>query len=234
MTGLALVGPIGLPAAARLLVLMLVVAMMAGCASRPARIGADSASLAAQSEREARLDDLTEWSLTGRIALAGRSGGGNGRIEWHQRGDDFVIVLSTPVSRQSWRLTRSDGWVRLQGLDDGDLEGPDAERLLADATGWSIPFDQLVYWLLGRRGPGPASLEFAPDGLPALLAQAGWTIDYRDWWRDPEPALPAKVFAHRGQERVRLLIERWQRGDPVDRTGSVEAAIDLRPDAGRK
>ena len=46
------------------------------------------------------------------------------------------------------------------------------------------------------------------DDVRAKLRQGGWIIDYRGW-HEGDPLLPSKVFAQRGDERVRLLVDRW-------------------------
>lgn len=193
----------------RWLATVLVLSLIA-CTPALKRTPADAGMLAAQAAREQALAGQDQWSLSGRIAVASEQGGGNGRIDWSQDGEDFVVELSAPMSRQSWRLSRVEGWVRLEGLEDGPWQGTDAQTLLWQATGWLIPIDALAAWVRGIRADSPAQVVFAPDGLPAELTQAGWTVSYRDWDRRREPALPARVFANRGADRVRLQIDDWR------------------------
>lgn len=190
----------------KLLLMFALAIVLVGCAQPPLRRGADAALLAAQAEREAAIADQTDWSLAGRIAVSDGRDGGSGRIEWRQHGDDFDIRLSAPVSRQSWRLSRSDGIARLEGLDGGPRQGNDAQALLHAATGWLIPVDALAAWARGARADGSAELSFAADGLPATLEQQGWRVDYRAW---DTQGRPLKVFAENDQARVRLVVERW-------------------------
>ncbi|MBW8368837.1 MAG: hypothetical protein K0M70_13380, partial [Arenimonas sp.] len=61
-------------------------------------------------------------------------------------------------------------------------------------------------------GPrGPATVEFTPEGLPALIAQQGWQVEYREW-DAAEPARPRRVFARQGESTVRLVVDSW--GEP--------------------
>lgn len=182
---------------------------LAACAPAPVRREADAGLLAAQADREAELAASPAWSLAGRLAVSDGRDGGSGRIEWRQRGDDLDIRLSAPVSRQSWRLTRSDGLARLEGLAGGPRESRDAEGLLREATGWLIPVDALAAWVRGARAPGGAEIEFGEDGLPARLSQRGWQVEYRAWDGAARPPRPVRVFASRGEARVRLQVDRW-------------------------
>lgn len=186
----------------------LLVMLATACTTTAPRQGSDAALLAAQSAREAALADAADWTMAGRLSVSADGEGGNGRIEWRQRGDDFEISLSAPVTRKSWRLLRRDGQATLEGLEGGTRAGTDAEALLLEATGWRIPLDALGAWARGARAGGPATVEFTPAGLPALIVQQGWQVEYREW-DDADPARPRRVFARQGGATVRLVVEAW-------------------------
>ncbi len=199
-----------LPAAARSGgALLALVVLLAGCARAPTR-GPDAALLAAQAGREAALANQPLWRLSGRIAVSGEGEGGSGRIDWEQRGDSYAIELSAPVTRRSWRLSGDASGARLEGHEQGVLEDRDAEALLLRASGWSMPLDLLRAWVRGARAGGPSELQFGPQGLPAILLQGGWSIEYRSWTEVDGVPLPARVFAESGSRRVRLVVDRWE------------------------
>lgn len=186
------------------------IVMLAACSTQPRRIAdvGDGDALARQAAREARLAAETTWSFSGRIAISNAQDSGSGRIEWQQDGGKYTIELRAPVTRRSWRLTGEPGWAQLEGLDGGPFEGDSAEALLLQHVGWNVPLADLAAWARGARATQAADLEFAPDGRLSRLRDAGWVIDYRAW-AEGEPLLPSKVFAQRGDERVRLLVDRW-------------------------
>lgn len=194
----------------RLALALLPLMLLLACVRVPVRIDADDALLAGQQVREATLERQGAWTLVGRIAVSDGQDGGSGRIQWAQDGERFDIRLSVPVSRQSWRLSGQPGAARLEGLDGGPLDGPDAEALLYEATGWLIPLSDMARWARGMRGDGAARVSFDERGLPSLIEEAGWAIEYRDWVDAGDPRLPRRVFAERGQARVRLQVERWE------------------------
>ena len=181
------------------------------CTTTAPRQGSDATLLAAQSAREASLAEQANWAMAGRLSVSADGDGGSGRIEWQQRGDDFEIRLAAPVTRKSWRLLSQGGQATLDGLEGGTRAGPDAELLLLEATGWRIPIDALAAWARGARARGPATIEFTPAGLPALISQQGWQVEYREW-DSAEPARPRRVFARQGEATVRLVVESW--GEP--------------------
>lgn len=205
--------------------------MLAGCRGVPMAdrvpvetvVGseADSPAAIAHRQRIARLG-LTDgvcaapaWAMTGRVALSNGSDGGSGRIEWSQSGGKVRIGLSAPVTRQGWVLEVDAGGATLQGVPDGPLHGTDAAALLRDSTGWDIPVTGLGCWVRGAWASeavfGPPAIGYGADGQVQRIEQAGWAIDYADWRFDPasDVELPGRITALRGENRVRLVVDRW-------------------------
>ncbi|PZP64354.1 MAG: outer membrane lipoprotein LolB [Pseudoxanthomonas spadix] len=200
--------------------------LLAGCAAGPGARGPAPAPVdagiaaEAQAAREAWLATHRDWSMTGRVAIRRADKGGSGRIDWTQRGDAFDVSLAAPVTRQTWRLVGSAGQVRLEGVDGGPRQGPDADQLLLETTGWEIPVQALAYWIRGQAAPtlAPAQLAYGTDGQLSQLRQGGWTIDFTAWQppaADGTPALPARIEAQRGDARVRLIVDTWQAAGPT-------------------
>lgn len=173
-----------------------------------------AAAEAQQAERARWLQGQPQWSFEGRVAINSAGKGGNGRIEWQQHGSRYVVSLSAPVTRQSWRLTGDTHYEggRLEGLEGGPRESEDAEALLLEATGWDIPVNALAEWARGLTAPGyPADkVTFGSERL-LRIEQAGWRIDYSQWHpsQSPRPALPRRIDAQRDQASVRLIVDRW-------------------------
>jgi len=199
-------------------------ALLAACAAPPARPDLTPAQKAAaedaQTVREQALRADGEWSLAGRIAVSNQGKGGSGRIEWHQDGARYLVSLSAPVTRQSWRLSGDRDHALLEGLDGGPRSGSDARLLLLQATGWDIPVAALAEWVRGARAQalGPARLEYGAGGLPWRIEQGGWRIEYV--WPEPDPgaeplagaatpALPSRLEATRGEATVKLIVDEW-------------------------
>ncbi len=195
--------------ATRRFLLLLSILTLAACVPPPVRRASDPALLQAQAMREATLAARPDWALSGRIAISDGKDGGSGRIDWKQHGSDFDIRLSAPVTRQSWRLVREGANVRLEGLEGGTIQGTDAEALLYQALGWLVPVDALAAWARGARASTGAQLQFGADGLPALLSEDDWSVEYRAWDAGSDPPRPKKVFASQGDAKVRLSVDNW-------------------------
>jgi len=187
-------------------------------ASLPPPLSAPEAIQAAenaQAQRAAWLNGHRQWSFEGRVAINNAGKGGNGRIDWQQDGPRYVVSLSAPITRQSWRLigdTHSEAG-RLEGLEGGVREGEDAEALLLEATGWDIPVNALALWAQGLPAEGlpTENQAFSGDSRLRTLEQAGWRIDYAEWFDavGQQPQLPRRIEARRDRATVRLIVDRW-------------------------
>lgn len=188
--------------------------LLSACASQPVRTPVPVDPQQAR-DAAAHRAALVDWQLAGRVAISGARQGGSGRIDWTQRGDRYDITLSAPVTRQGWRLSGDTASARLEGIEGGPRESTDVEDLLRAATGWEIPVRALVDWTRGVAAPeagyGPAQVSHGAGELPALIVQAGWRIQYRDWYEagPGQPALPRRIEATREDARVRLVVDGW-------------------------
>lgn len=188
--------------------------LLSACASQPMRtpVPVDPQQVRQETAQRASIAD---WNLSGRVAISGGRQGGSGRIDWTQRGAHYDITLSAPVTRQGWRLSGDAGWARLEGIEGGPRESADVEALLRTATGWEVPVRAMVDWARAVAAPesayGPAQVSHGDGNRPALIAQAGWRIEYRDWYEagPGKPALPRRIEAVRDDARVRLVVDDW-------------------------
>jgi len=185
--------------------------LLAGCAAAPTRpVVGTPGMFDAQAGRERALAAHTHWSLEGRLGVSDGHDSGSGSLHWEQDADAFRFTVHAPVTGKTWVLSGDAQGARLQGLRDGVVEGADAASLLRREVGWQVPFAQLVDWARAARAPGAAQVRFDTQGLPAQIEQDGWTVTYSDYDMAQAPPLPRRVFASRGELRVRLAIRDWQ------------------------
>ncbi|HJS34592.1 MAG TPA: lipoprotein insertase outer membrane protein LolB [Pseudoxanthomonas sp.] len=201
---------------------------MAGCATRGTTVdspvlrdpAALAAAQAAQATRTAWLASQSDWSFAGRVAVNANGKGGSGRIDWQQTGSSYLVALSAPVTRQSWRLSGDlrTGAARLEGLEGGPRDGAEAGDLLRAATGWDIPVASMVHWARGVADPAaPAEgMEYGADGRPRTLMQHGWRVDYLDWLpaEGAQPAMPRRMEARRQDATVKVAVDQWHLTPP--------------------
>ena len=181
--------------------------VLAACAAP--RVKPDSDLLARQAERERALSAQPNWVLSGRLGVSNAKDAGSGSLEWKQDGDAFRFSVHAPVTGKTWVLAGDAHRVVLEGLREQPVEGTDAAALLERELGWHVPVAELTEWVRAARAKGEAEIEFRSDGLPAVIRQDGWKIEYPDYDEARQPPLPRKVFASRGEYRVRLSVSEW-------------------------
>jgi outer membrane lipoprotein LolB len=197
----------GLASRARPLAVLAAV-LLSACA--PTARLAIPASDAGADARAAQLEALPRWALAGRIAVSDGREGGSGRIDWAQDGESFDISVRAPVAGGSWRLSGDRSLAQLDGVREQPLRDRDAEALLARELGWHLPMAQVADWVRGLPAdPARARIEAGADGLPAVLHEAGWTVEYRDWTAVAGLAMPRRLVARRAPFEVRIAVQRW-------------------------
>jgi len=181
--------------------------LLAACA--PLRTRETPAAAAAQAARESELAQHARWTITARIAVSNGQDGGSGELIWTQDGERYSFTVHAPVTGKTWKLSGDATRATLEGVDAAAAVGTDPERLLHDRLGWDVPLKDLDAWVRGMRAQGRADVQYDAQNLPAVIEQAGWKVEYRDWFGERRPPLPRKVFASRGKARVRVAIESW-------------------------
>ena len=187
--------------------LLLTLAACAGQRVKP--VEANSAQLAQQSLREQALAVHAAWTVRARLGVSDGRDSGSGSLEWTQDGDVFRFSMHAPVTGKTWVLSGNARHAVLEGLREQAVEGDNATELLQRELGWHVPIAQLAEWARGMRAPGAARVTFRSDGLPASIEQSGWKVDYLDYDESQSPPLPTKVFASKGNYKVRLAIRAW-------------------------
>ena len=192
----------------RTIAMVIIVGALAACA--PVRVRESAATNAAQDAREAALAPRTNWQIEAHISVSDGREGGSGDLVWRQNGESYSFTVRAPVTGKTWKLSGDARQAQLEGVEEQPVRGADPERLLRERLGWDVPLAALESWVRGLRAQGPkADVQYDAQNLPAVLMQDSWKIEYRDWFADSQPPMPRKLFAARGNARVRMAIERW-------------------------
>ncbi|MBS0200512.1 MAG: outer membrane lipoprotein LolB [Proteobacteria bacterium] len=195
-------------------------ALLASCNTIPTAPAPATATLVCEpllsknAECVRRIDALSasaqagSWGMGGRAAITHGKQSGSLGVEWEDAGSaGFLVVLTAPITRQGWRLQEQNGRATLEGMAGGPRTGAAGAALLREATGFEIPVQSLRHWMRGYPDPSQRldKAAFAGESL-VTLEQGGWQIDYLA--RDVQ-GRPTRIDAARGDDRVRLVIDRW-------------------------
>lgn len=193
----------------RLLGVCFIGLVLAGCATQPPV--SETARLAAFASRQARISQLSRWSLDGRAAIRTARDGGSVTVHWRQLNERYRIDLIAPFGTGSVRLTGDAEHVRLQSSRGESAVARSARDLLNRYLGYDLPVAALRYWLRGILAPGAVEMRrLDRRGRLALLAQQGWRVEFHDYARFSDIVLPTALKLSREQVEVKLVIRNWE------------------------
>ncbi|MDX1458847.1 MAG: lipoprotein insertase outer membrane protein LolB [Marinobacter sp.] len=170
-------------------------------------------------QRQQEIQSLQHWQLQGKLAVRQPSDSGSAVINhWNQHDDAYDISLSSAfLGLGRTQIKGVPGYIELTLPDGATYRSTEPEELVAAATGWQLPIDNLIWWIRGLPSPGSDyRLYFNFGARLAMLRQGGWEIRYDAWERfmDDKPELPARITAVKGEKRVRLAVTQWQSTSP--------------------
>ncbi|ALP41108.1 lipoprotein insertase outer membrane protein LolB [Aeromonas schubertii] len=185
------------------LILLTLALLLAGCATtpQPQRQQVD------WSQERLRLEQLTHWQLSGKLAIITEKEKGSARLNWQQEGDDYRLNLTSVIGTHILELSRQSGRLTLIDRDGNRHQSQDAGDLIYRLTGWELPIDGLPEWIKGL--PGEARYTLNPDKSLASVTDGAWQIDYQQYRDQDGYRLPHQLSLQGEGTRLKLLINEW-------------------------
>ena len=184
-----------------------IAALAAGCAANKVSPPTLPSSTAA-----ANIESINSWQADGRIAIQRGNEGWSASLRWQKTPENFQIRLIAPLGRGTYEIAGSAERVALITPNGDRFISTDAETLMHEQLGWSIPLDGAHYWLRGLQAPGvPASMiNTDPTGRLKDMQQLGWRISFLRHMSVDGFELPAKLYLHYENLKVRMAISKWE------------------------
>lgn len=194
--------------------LILVVALQAGCASMPEPPPVDNPGLV-WAQRRDELSRIAYWHLTGRLAVTNGNDAWNINLDWQQKGDDYQITLNGPFGAGKVKLTGNADGVELRDSDNHTFYADKPGELLRERTGVTMPVEGLRYWIVGLSTPQQTSQpKLDRQGRIASLVDNHWRVKFRRYTDVSGLQLPNKIFITKPENQidVRLVVDEWKLG----------------------
>jgi len=163
-------------------------------------------------QRQVRLQSLQQWHITGRLAVSAEEEGWQASLDWQQNQQHYLLRILAPLGMGGVHLKGGADGVTLT-FDSGQppLHAARAEDLLQAMFGWSIPVDQLRYWLVGMPAPDTqASIQLDQANRLLEMQVDNWQVSYQRYGTYKGYQLPEKLTLKRPGYRLRLVIQEWQ------------------------
>ncbi len=199
--------------------------LLGGCSSLPKLpVGEQSHKDWAQYQLQA--GRVQQWYIHGRAAIFVADEVHNVGLKWRHSPDEFTITMEAPFGQGVVRLESIPGnaLVKLSLPDTNAIYGENAEAILDQRLGWSIPVSELEFWIKGLPSkPETFTRVLNGDGRLRSLQQKDWSITYLDYFAFDHPAqgLPKKLYLKHDKLALKIVIDSWQKPQ-IDTDGGSE------------
>lgn len=187
------------------------VVLLGGCAQLPGfRSAAAPHKLVLTKPPEA-------FRLEGRVSVKTGEENFSGGMVWRHGHQEENLLLRTPLGQGVAELRGNADGVTLKDSEGRTYAAGDAETLVRQAVGMTLPIKGLAWWVVGQPRPGSRfTAEADENGRLAVLKQDDWRIEFSryDAHADARRAsffLPGKLMARRGDDlEIRLVVDTWE------------------------
>lgn len=198
-----------------LAVALILIALSACATQRSASIVTD-ASHELWQQRQQQLSTIDHWNLRGRVALYIQGDVHNLGLSWNRNQSHSTLKLEAPLSQGMVSLESTPSLATLTTSEGDIYTGKNAQQVLLQATGWSIPVEGLTSWITGINH---STTDYSPDidasGRALSITQDNWRINYLNYaptkleaFKNSE--LPQKIYMKHDNLALKIVIDQWQ------------------------
>lgn len=166
-------------------------------------------------QHQQELTLISHWQFSGKLGIKAPDESASASIHWQQTDKNYRIQLHGPLGQKSLSIEGNLKEVTLKEKGKPAISARNAESLLKRTTGWSLPLQQLDYWIRGLPAPSTKIqlIELNAQGLIHNLRQKDWQIEYSGYkpitYQARTIYLPQKLVARHKDLRLTLVIRNW-------------------------
>ena len=198
---------------ARLLSLLALLGLLSACSglsttTAPSGTGDPKLWQAHHSE----LSKLHSWDISGKIAIRNSSNNGSGTLSWQQHHQLFDIRISGPLGQGAIQLRGDQHQIELI-TSKQQLTSRQPETLMQQQLGWSVPLNNLLWWIRGLPAPADKyTLELDDLSRAWKLQQSQWQLEYLAYQTSQQGhSVPQRIRATGpNQLQLIIMIKDWQ------------------------
>lgn len=162
-------------------------------------------------ERQAQLERIQSWRLSGKIAVRTPKDSGSASVNWAQNGSRYTISLMGPFGANGMKLSGQPGKVVLIAANGKQFSASSPEQLLFQQWGYRLPISDLTYWVRGLPAKGkPFNSQFDKRNRLVRLSQTGWNVQFLSYVSKGNIELPDKIFIYSPSLDTKIIIYNWQ------------------------
>ncbi len=169
---------------------------------------------------------LDQWEIRSRISIREGSKGEIARLYWRRSGRTHAMEISGGLGSRRIRIQQSPSGAVLENSKGEILVGGSIREVLAENTGWILPFAEMMSWIVGLPHPEVDSQsKWNKDSQIRSIKQSDWTVLLSSYKEFNDYVLPTRVriFTENpslslldpargspdGDTEIRLVISSW-------------------------
>lgn len=153
------------------------------------------------------------WEMQGKLAVNTPDSKVSANLYWLHTPDSNELKLTTMLGTTVLSLTTRQGIAKLE-VDGKVYEHNDAQKLLTEITGWSIPVDSLPLWITGQADNNDKIIsqdeQLRPNVLLSLSDSPPWQVTFKSWQKQSGAQLPKLLQLTKSQLKLKIQINHWQ------------------------
>ena len=183
--------------------------IIAGCAVAPAAKAPLNQRLSLETRTNQAIN-LRSWKIDGLVSIVTSDQELSANLRWQQHlQENYQINLFGPLNMGAVSITGNASSVVLKA-NNNVYQAKSAEGLLLQYMGWTLPIDNLYYWVRGIAAPNSFSVVQTDHfNHLVMLKQNGWEIDYLRYTSVNNIDLPSKLSLKNQYMIAKLIISRW-------------------------
>jgi len=130
-------------------------------------------------------------------------------LDWQHDVERDAWLFTGPLGQGLARIEADGRGARMTLADGRRSEAASAAELGEALLGVEAPFARLPRWVTARPGESAEVREVDALGRLRRVVDQGWTIEYTEYADEGADALPRKIDIHRGDTRLRLIVDAW-------------------------
>lgn len=185
--------------------------ILAGCTNTP-----NSQLNVEWQSHQQRLSQIDHYLVTGKLGYISPQQRESLNFQWRHSQKESQLRLTTFLGQTVLNLTMTPQGAHVETYDDRTLSGTNADELVYQLTGLTIPIHALQDWFLGN--PTQADhYQFNPThtiaSLNKVISGQTWQLDYLSY-HDEELnqeriPLPNKMTLQHSDTKLNIVISKW-------------------------
>ncbi|HHX81880.1 MAG TPA: outer membrane lipoprotein LolB [Pseudomonadaceae bacterium] len=196
------------------LLLCALLALLQACATTP------PLQAVAWQEHASQVEAMTEWALSGRLAVRQQEQAETVRINWRQSGDNSLINLSsTFLGLGAVRIQAEPGQVVVEKAGETARILPSLDALSSEYIPYDFPAAWLLWWIRGLPVPELATgvQTISELGVLQELEQSpspdrSYTLRYENYREVSGLLLPGRIRLNSQGVQLTFIIDTWHSG----------------------